>query len=529
LSFIYSYDLQDYPYFSERNKMRVTSHTHLAIATIILSFAFTCYGASVSEPNATEANLTNDKEGAAEFDTTTQIKKTDELSDSTRAQIERLAKEYYKDTSDRQERALYTIIAIVAMFVIYVVFKDRGEYNKAVAEAREANKEARDASAGARDYEEKAHERFRSIDKEVATKLKEIEAKGKAQIEQLLKQAEEQRKASREQAEKQLKASREEAERQRTIGELFSKGINAKQSKDYAFAADYFEQIVRIDPTNVPALNNWGAALAYLARTKEGDEAANLLNQGCVVLEKAVKIKPNYAEAYSNWAATLVDLAKTKEGDEASNLFGQACEKCVKAIEIKPNYIEAYNNWGAALAGLAQRKKGDEAYSLLSQACEKFEKVVKLKADDDAAHNNWGTALAEQGKIKGDDKLFEQAYEKYKNAVALKPSYYDAWNNWAAMLLYQSRNKTDQERKNLLREAKEKCLKAESIKTGSGAYNLACAHASLGEEKDCQKWLKTAEQAGTLPTRQKAMSDPDLKSMRNKKWFKQLRWSAAPK
>jgi len=397
--------------------MRVTSHKHLAIATIILAFAFTCYGASVSEPNAAEANLTAAKEVAAERDTATQIKKTDEFSDSTRAQIERLAKEYYKDTADRQGRALYTVIAIVAGFVIYVVFKDRGEYNKAVAEAREASKEARNASDKARGWEEKAREKLASIDEKVADKLKEIEAKGKTSVTDLT----------------------QEGKKQRKISELFTKGINAHQSKDFVLAADYFEQIIKIDPTNAPAL--------------------------------------------SNWAATLIDLAKTKKGDEAPNLFGQACEKCEKAIQIKPDDHVAYNNWGTALSDLAKGKEGDEADKLLAQACEKYEKAIQIKPDKHGAYNNWGTALSRWAKIKeGDeaDKLFGQA--------------------------------------------KEKCLKAESIKTGSGAYNLACAYALLGEEKDCQSWLKTAEQARTLPTRQDAMADLDLKGVRNKAWFKQIRW-----
>ena len=286
-------------------------------------------------------------------------------------------------------------------------------------------------------------------------------------------------------SEKQREVSREQAEKQRKISEVFTKAVNAYQSKDYVLAADYFEQIVKIDPTNAPALSNGSAVLGELAKTKEANEASNLLIQACEKCEKAIKIKPNFAQAYSNWAVALIALAETKEDDEAYSFLGQACEKCEKAIKIKPNYAEAYSVWGISLSELAR--------------------------------------------IKANDKLFKQAYEKYKKAVELKPSYFEAWNNWGAALIHQSINKTGKDRKNLLSEAKEKCLKAESIKLGEGAYNLACVYARLGDEKQCQKWLKTGEKAGTLETREKAMAEPDLKSVRDKAWFKKIRWSAAPK
>ena len=349
--------------------MRVTFHKHLAIATIILAFAFTCYGASVSEPNAA-----------------TQIKKTDEFSDSTRAQIERLAKEYYKDTSGRQERALYTIIAIVAGFVIYVVFKDRGEYNKAVAEAREASKEAREAGDKARDWEEKAREKLVRIDEEVEAKLKEIDVRGQAQVQKLLKEAEKQRKVSREQAEK-----------ERKISELFSKGVTAGGAKDYETAADCYRQIVE--------------------ELKEENDPIT----------------------YYNWGTALIELAKSKKGTEAEKLLNQAIGKYQKALEKNLDFCDAYVGWGAALLYLAKLKGGKDAEDLLKQA-------------------------------------------------------------------------------------EEKCLKAESIKTSEGAYNLACVYALRDNEDKCKEWLKVGEKAGTLEHRRYAIADDDFKSVRDKDWFKKLRW-----
>jgi len=162
-------------------------------------------------------------------------------------------------------------------------------------------------------------------------------------------------------------------------------------------------------------------------------------------------------------------------------------------------------------------------------AAESFEKIVEqLKFEDSAVYSNWGVALYDLAKTKqGDeaDKLFALACEKFEKATKIKPDYHNAYNNWGGGLLHWAVQKEGDKRKKLLEEAEEKCLKAEEIRTGEGAYNLGCVFALLGDEKQCRKWLKVGEKAGTLPSREEAMKDSDLKSVvRNKDWFKQLRW-----
>ena len=421
--------------------MRVTSHTHLAIATLILAFAFTCYGASVFGPNKPSAEKASPREVNAH---------TQNDSDAIRAAKAELQAEMYKDSADSLKWALGIIIGLVIIFVGYAVFKDTREYRQSVADAkqalsqaREASKEARNASDKARDYEEKAQQRLTSIDRKVSAKLKEIEGRstekleyieerGKAQIEQLLKEAEKQRKVSRETAEEQLS-------KQLRVAELFGKYQRALQDKNFVVAADYCEQALKIGPRNVEVLNNWGISLMELSRTKPKVEVDELVVRACKIFEDT--------------------------------------------IAIQPDYFHAWNNWGIALEERAKLKSGDEA-----------------------------------------DKLFKQAYEKYNKAVGVKPDYYEAWSNWGGALLYNARKKRGEEQEKLWGETKDKCLRAESIKTGAGAYNLACAHVLLGEEKECQKRLKSGEQAGTLPTREHAMGDDDLKGVRDKAWFKKLRW-----
>jgi len=336
---------------------------------------------------------TSDKESAAD-------------KDNSQLQLakEHLRGDFYKESQDSLKWALGIIIGFVVGLIIYTIFKDRKEYEKACENAKEAyNKaelaqtQAEKACEKAREYELKAQEQLATIDKAVKDKLEEIDTKAKETLNAIKAEA----KAGQEKIEKKGKEERQkssdEAERQRKISKLFSKGFKAIEAKDYETAADCYRQIVEV--------------------LKE----------------------ENSSEVYNNWSNALWRLAESKKGKEAEMLLKQAVDKCQKALEINPKDDKAYNNWGASLTVLAHRKKGKEAEDLLEQA-------------------------------------------------------------------------------------EEKLLKAESIKTGAGAYNLACIYALRGNEEKCKEWLKVREKAGTLNTREYAMADYYLKSVRDNDWFKNLRW-----
>ena len=334
-----------------------------------------------------------------------------------------LKAEFYKESLRSLWTALGIIVVLTLALMTYLTFKNTKEYTQALAdvkdalkETKEASKEAREARDKAREWEEKAQERLASIDKEVADKLKQIEDKGKETIAIML----------------------QEGEKQRKISELWSKGLEAVQRKDYETAADCFGQITQ-KAENSAAYYNWGNALSDMAERKEGDERDKLFAESFDKYKKATDIKPDDYEAYSNWGLALSEMAERKEGNERDKLFAEAINKCKKATDIKHDYHVAYNNWGYALSGMAKCKEGDE-------------------------------------------------------------------------------------RDELLKTAKEKCLKAESIKPGEGAYNLACISCVQGDEAECKKWLKVGEQAKSLMKREDAMKDDDLKSVWDKRWFKEICW-----
>ena len=475
-----------------------------AVYRLILFAAITAFVLSLStsvkaEPNSTEPNQQVCK--AAPTSTTCKADKPETAphqksavsKENSQLQLakEQLRGDFYKDSQDNLKLALGIIVTFVVGLILYTIFKDRKEYEKACENAERAydkaelsRTQAEQSHEKAREYELKAQEILASISQLVADKLKEIDTKTKETMDAIKAEA----KAGQEEIEKkgneERQKSLEEAERQRKIFELFNKGTKASDAKDYETAADCYRQIVEdLKEEDKVVYNNWGYELTNLANLKKGKEAEDLFNQAIEKYKKAIEISPNINAAYNNWGWTLLEIAVLKKGKDAEDLFNQAIGKCKKAIEINPNSDMQYNNWGGALSGIAKLKKGKDA-----------------------------------------EKLFNQAIEKSKKAIDIKPDFWRAYDKWGLALLYLAKLKGGKDAEDLLKQAEEKCLKAESIKTGEGAYNLACVYARRGNEDKCKEWLKVGEKAGTLSSLEHAMDDDDLKSVRDKDWFKKLRW-----
>ncbi len=293
----------------------------------------------------------------------------------------------------------------------------------------------------------------------------------------------------------------------------------------FELAGEKYEAVLKIKPDFHEALFNWGLALSEQATTKSSEEADRLFKLAGEKYEAVLKIKPDFHEALFNWGFTLSEQAKTKSGEEADGLFKLAGEKYEAVLKLKPDFHKALNNWGNTLSEQAKTKSGEEADGLFELAGEKYESALKIKPDDHEALTNWGIALYEQAKTKSGeeaDGLFELAGEKYEEVLKLKQDDHIALNNWGNSLSGQAQNKSGDESKNLFADAFEKCLKAESIKPGSGSYNLACISALQGKSDDCRKWLNNWQKYGELPDKKHIETDNDLDSIRNEEWFKKL-------
>ena len=94
---------------------------------------------------------------------------------------------------------------------------------------------------------------------------------------------------------------------------------------------------------------------------------------------------------------------------------------------------------------------------------------------------------------------------------------HEAASNWCATLTtryHVLKPSAPDEAAPLLDQAEKLALRAESIRPGEGAYNLACLHSLKGDLPAALDWLKNAHTAGTLPTASHLRTDPDLAPLR---------------
>lgn len=151
-----------------------------------------------------------------------------------------------------------------------------------------------------------------------------------------------------------------------------------------------------------------------------------------------------------------------------------------------------------------------------------YAEAVRFKPDLHEAFNNWGACLFDWATRRPDgeaEDLFQQASEKYAEAVRIKPDKHQAFNGWSAALVEQAQRCEGAERQRLLDEAAEKCENANRLQPGFAAYNLACIAALRGEDTECERWLREAQEAGFLPDCDDLARDGDLHGLRDKPWY----------
>lgn len=198
-------------------------------------------------------------------------------------------------------------------------------------------------------------------------------------------------------------------------------------------------------------------------------------------------------------------------------------------IDARPLLIEAQKQEETELATVYDTRGLLESYAgNYPESTKWYEEAYKLKPDDPDALFFLANAYSIQGSSTTGNIAFEHftvASGTYKEVLQLKPDFLNAFINDGVVLYEKSKMKEGKERDDLINEAKVQFLKAESIKTGSGAYNLARVDAFQNNEEECRKWLELGGREGTLPQKKYADNNPYFDSMREKEWFKQIRWS----
>jgi tetratricopeptide (TPR) repeat protein len=211
-----------------------------------------------------------------------------------------------------------------------------------------------------------------------------------------------------------------------TIEEAFNLAIKNHQESKTDNAEKLYNQVLKIDPNYLPALNNLGVLYKKLGKhnkAKSCYEKAITLNPNNIDIlynlgnifqkleeyqkakdyyEKVIKINPNYTDAYNNLGVVFQKLGKYQK---AKNCYE-------KVITIIPNYAEAHNNLGIMFQKLEEYQKAINCY----------EKAIQINPIFADAHNNLGKSFKELGEN-------QKAIDFYEKTIEINPNHLAAQSN----------------------------------------------------------------------------------------------------
>lgn len=182
-----------------------------------------------------------------------------------------------------------------------------------------------------------------------------------------------------------------------TITELLSQGLAYHRAGQLAEAAQFYQQVLAIQPRQPNALHLMGAALQQGGQM----EAAE------TYLRAAIEADPRHAAAYSDLGLLY----------QTQGRYAEAIEVLRQGLAFDPGLPEAWNNLGLSLTYSGR----------LGEAQSALERAVTLRPEFAPAHNNLGNVLASLNQ-------FEAAAEAYRQALAFQPGYTTARGNYGAVL-----------------------------------------------------------------------------------------------
>jgi tetratricopeptide (TPR) repeat protein len=226
----------------------------------------------------------------------------------------------------------------------------------------------------------------------------------------------------------------------------------AVSRKDPLVQIELYKNVLELEPNNIGALNNIGAAY---------NNAYNSMD-AIKHLTKAIEINPNYAIALANLAYSYNLL----------NDLDKALEYANKAIEKNPNI-----DWSYSVKGNIFTKQGK-----LDEAEKTFGLAIKINPNTPEVYNTRGYFYEETGKYEEAEKDFIKAEKLgYPNKAML-------YNNFA--VLYRRKKEFDKAVK-YLEKAREENPDFPNIDG-----TLALIYADKGERENFYKHLLIALEKG---------------------------------
>ncbi|SPE42785.1 hypothetical protein SBA3_670063 [Candidatus Sulfopaludibacter sp. SbA3] len=263
--------------------------------------------------------------------------------------------------------------------------------------------------------------------------------------------------------------------------------------------------------------------LCQWADQERNSESDAIFERARQKFEEAHRLDPDKRERLLRYAQALRQRAGAVSGERALHLLAAARAPAEELLSDDPQDATIWQFRGQAAVLEAQKRSGRQS-AWLDEAARCFREALRLRPDAAGGIlGNWALALGLFATARSGVEAFElyaQANEKLRESEACKPDSPALRKNWSAILLREARERNGPAE--LWEQAKHQAEKAEAIDRGSGAYNLACIAANLGDREGVQQSLALSAEYGQARSLSYTLRDVNFESIRGEAWFVQL-------
>jgi protein O-GlcNAc transferase len=172
--------------------------------------------------------------------------------------------------------------------------------------------------------------------------------------------------------------------------QVFSDAFSALNKRDLHKAEKKFRQVIKLEPSHIPALNLLTVVLMSLRRFEEAEP----------FIAKAVKLNQTSDVSFYNYGLILKQLNKPK----------LAYEQFSRALQLNSTVAETWNNRGTICNDLGDYRS----------AIADFSKAIEMNLNYAEAHANKGKSLLLL-------RRYDEAIAAYEKALSIKPDLAEAW------------------------------------------------------------------------------------------------------
>ena len=208
-----------------------------------------------------------------------------------------------------------------------------------------------------------------------------------------------------------------------TVAQALAQAMQLHRQGRLIEAERLYSEILKVQPDQIDALNNRGAALSSLGREEEA----------LASFREALRVKPGHVEAHYNCGSSLRNLGRYQE----------ALASFERALTLQPDYVKAHNNRGAVLEALSRLEPALAAYEralaidpdFAEARANRVRVLCLLERSGDALASferrlarrpNDAQAYFERSRIYLDLNRNDEAVSDFHKALALKPDFAEA-------------------------------------------------------------------------------------------------------